>query len=44
MQKLTSGVLGGRAIGSDSLAVRLHGELLKVGRESVEVLVEADNC
>lgn len=34
-------VFGGRAIGGNALAVRLHGQLLEVGREPVEVLVKA---
>jgi hypothetical protein len=41
---LTSGVLGRRAIRGDALSVRLHGKLLEVGRESVEVLIETGNC
>lgn len=40
---LTSGVLGRRAIRGDALSVRLHGKLLEVSRESVEVLVETGN-
>jgi len=34
------GVLGRGAVRCDGLAVGLHGELLEVGREAVEVLVE----
>jgi hypothetical protein len=40
---LTSGVLGRRAVRGDALSVRLHGKLLEVGRESVEVLIETGN-
>lgn len=37
----TSGVLGARSVRGNGLAVGLHGQLLEVGGESVEVLVEA---
>lgn len=37
----SSGVLDVVATASDGLAVRFHGKLLEVGRESVKVLVEA---
>lgn len=39
-QDWSSGVLGGGAVRSGALAVRLHGELLEVGREAVQVLVK----
>ena len=38
---LTSGVLGRGAVRGDGLSVRLHGKLLEVGGEAVEVLVES---
>lgn len=38
---LTGGVLCGRAIRGDGLPVGLHGQLLQVGGEAVQVLVEA---
>lgn len=37
----TSGVLGAGSVRGNGLAVRLHRQLLEVGGESVEVLVEA---
>lgn len=40
-QELTSGVLGAGSVRGNGLAVGLHGQLLEVGGESVEVLVEA---
>lgn len=41
-QDRSGGVLDIVAIAGDGLAVRLHGELLEVGREPVQILVETE--